>query len=575
MLKPFQLKHILCIGFIIFSISNVNAQKMIHKEILGKPTDHTISIQAIFDTAVQVRILYGFSNNFTDQTPWQFFNTGQTAEVELTALSADTLYYYELQYRKPNDNNIFFNPIHQFRTQRAKGKSFTFVIQADPHLDEQSDTAVYNRCLKNQLEDQPDFMIDLGDFLMTDKLRNASKKVPKDTIPYRCHLLRNYYENICHSVPLYIALGNHEGEAGWNLTGTADNMAVWSSIERQKYFLNPKPNTFYTGDTTMQKFIGQRGNYYAWEWGDALFIVLDPYWYTKVKPDSLNGWRWSLGKTQYDWLKTTLEQSKANYKFVFAHQIIGGDPDGRGGVEYADWYEWGGLNRDGSNGFAQNRPGWYKPIKDLLKEHRVTIFFHGHDHFFGKQDKNCLVYQECPQPSHPNFTSVTYAYDYGYHQGQILPNSGHIRVKVAPAGVKVEYVRVYLPRNETPNRHNKDISASYYIGQVNCYDSTQVHVPMILNQNYLNEHAQPNPFQTSTNIQWQMVKTETLFIKVFNSTGQLVSTLVNGHELNPGAYQVEWNGNDQLGNPLPSGNYFYTISNMQSNLHSGTIILNR
>jgi hypothetical protein len=227
------------------------------------------------------------------------------------------------------------------------------------------------------------------------------------------------------------------------------------------------------------------------------------------------------------------------------------------------------LNRDGSNGFAQNRPGWYKPIKDLLKEHRVTIFFHGHDHFFGKQDKNCLVYQECPQPSHPNFTSVTYAYDYGYHQGQILPNSGHIRVKVAPAGVKVEYVRVYLPRNETPNRHNKDISASYYIG------STQVHVPMILNQNYLNEHAQPNPFQTSTNIQWQMVKTETLFIKVFNSTGQLVSTLVNGHELSPGAYQVEWNGNDQLGNPLPSGNYFYTISNTQSNLHSGTIILNR
>ena len=181
MLKPFQLKHILCIGFIVFSIITVNAQKMIHKEILGKPTDHTISIQAIFDTAVQVRILYGFSNNFTDQTPWQFFNTGQTAEIELTALSADTLYYYELQYRKPNDNNIFFNPVHQFRTQRAKGKSFTFVIQADPHLDEQSDTAVYNRCLKNQLEDQPDFMIDLGDFLMTDKLRNASKKVPKDT----------------------------------------------------------------------------------------------------------------------------------------------------------------------------------------------------------------------------------------------------------------------------------------------------------------------------------------------------------------------------------------------------------
>jgi hypothetical protein len=78
---------------------------------------------------------------------------------------------------------------------------------------------------------------------------------------------------------------------------------------------------------------------------------------------------------QYDWLKTTLEQNDSKFKFVFAHQIIGGDPDGRGGVEFADLYEWGGNNLNGTRGFETNRPGWYKPIKDLLNEHRVNIFF--------------------------------------------------------------------------------------------------------------------------------------------------------------------------------------------------------
>ena len=570
------LKHIFILSFLtLLSFSNLHAQRMLHKEILGRPTDHSITIQAFFDTTVQVRILYGYSNNFTEQTTWQLFNSGQAAEIELSALTPDTLYFYELQFRKPNDVNLLFNPIHQFRTQRAQGKAFTFVIQADPHLDEQSDTAVYNRCLRNQLEDHPDFMIDLGDFLMTDKLRNASKKVPKDTIPYRCHMLRNYYENICHSVPLFIALGNHEGESGWNLNGTADNIAIWGTLERQKYFMNPQPNQFYTGDTTHHPYVGQRENYYAWEWGDALFIVIDPYWYTKTKPDSLNGWRWTLGKTQYDWLKQTLEQSSAKFKFVFSHQIVGGDPDGRGGVEYADLYEWGGMNLDGSYGFAQNRPGWYKPIKELLKEHRVTIFFHGHDHFFGKQDKNCLVYQECPQPSHPNFSSVSYAYDYGYHQGQILPNSGHVRVNVRPDGVKVEYVRVYLPRNETATRHNKDVSASYFIGQVNCYDSTQMHVPTIYNQNYLEEHVHPNPFAASTSIQWQLSSEANIYIQIFNSSGQLLRTLVNGHQLLPGHYQVDWDGNDQLGRSLESGTYYYSISNQQSVIYSGKLLLNR
>jgi hypothetical protein len=449
-------------------------------------------------------------------------------------------------------------------------------VQADPHLDPLSDTAVYKRCLQNQLEDKPDFMIDLGDIIMTDKLvRAGSKVVTQDTIVYRNHLMRKYYETITHSVPLFIAIGNHEAENGWNLNGTANNMAVWGTNERNKYFINPKPDNFYTGDQTSHPFVGQRKSYYAWTWGDALFIVLDPYFHTAVKPDSLNGWRWTLGKTQYDWLRSTLEGSTAKYKFVFSHQLVGGDKDGRGGVEPANKYEWGGDNLDGTRGFETQRPGWYKPIKDLLTDHRVTIFFHGHDHFFGKQQKECLVYQETPQPSHPNYSSANYADDYGYFEGQILPNSGHLRVTVAPEGVKVDYVRVYKASVESATRKNKDVSATYFIGAVNCYDSLNTNSPVIWNSNYVQEWVQPNPSPGETLLRFQIVQTEPVNLQIFDAQGRLVRNLLNQNTLQTGEFTVVWDGCNALGAPLPNGTYTYCLKGKTHGERCGKIILNR
>jgi hypothetical protein len=442
-------------------------------------------------------------------------------------------------------------------------------------MDEQTDTALYRRCLRNQLEDTPDFMIDLGDILMSDKLKNAAGKITHDTITYRAHLLRSYYETSCHSVPLFISLGNHEGEAGWQLNGTEENVAIWGTLDRKKYFNNPSPDDFYTGDTTNHQFVGRRENYYAWSWGNALFIVLDPYWYTSPKPDSLNGWRWTLGKVQYDWLKRTLENSKETFKFVFAHQLVGGDPDGRGGVEFADLYEWGGNNIDGTRGFEDRRPGWYKPIKDLLTEHRTTIFFHGHDHFFGRQEKDCLIYQETPQPGHPNFTTAGQAAKYGYVQGQILPSAGHIRVTVSSEGTRVDYVRAYLPANETATRKNKDISATYFIGPVNCYDSVSTGIPILWNNNYSDEIVYPNPFNRETNIEFTLNKSQRVTLTVMDEKGVVIRRLIDGNIVQEGSYQIIWDGKDSNGISCQSGLYFYALQCETDGFKTGKMMLVR
>lgn len=254
-----------------------------------------------------------------------------------------------------------------------------------------------------------------------------------------------------------------------------------------------------------------------------------------------------------------------------------GDKDGRGGIEIADKYEWGGNNLNGSYGFDNQRPGWDKPIKELLKENRATIFFHGHDHFFGKQDRECMVYQEVPQPSHPNFSSVAYAENYGYFQGQILPNSGHLRVRVAPEGVKVEYVRVYLPQSENATRKNKDVSATYFIGAINCYDSLPGAgiSPVVWNANYLENLVYPNPSSQEVNLEFDVPKSGLISVNIFDLQGKSIKNLLHDCSMAKGNYLIHWDGKNHMGKYVVPGEYLYSIDLNQQKLHSGKLqILN-
>ena len=68
-----------------------------------------------------------------------------------------------------------------------------------------------------------------------------------------------------------------------------------------------------------------------------------------------------------------------------------------------------------------------------------------------------------------------------------------------------------------------------------------------LSQNY------PNPFNPSTNIRFQISKTGFVVLKIYNTLGKEVATLVN-EEKQPGNYEITWDASD-----LPSGIYFYQI----------------
>ena len=72
-------------------------------------------------------------------------------------------------------------------------------------------------------------------------------------------------------------MGNHDGESPRGRGSDADSLAVWSNLMRKRYFPNPVPEGFYTGDNVKHPQAGALQDYYSWTWDDALFVVLDPF----------------------------------------------------------------------------------------------------------------------------------------------------------------------------------------------------------------------------------------------------------------------------------------------------------
>jgi len=425
--------------------------------ILGRPTDRTVTLSVLMQEPVRVRVAYGPKGGALEaRTDPLELTAGEPREVVIGGLKSNTAYEYRVVDAEKSTPLLPVSANGTFHTARSPGPAFTFTVQADSHLDGNSIPELYRACLANALADRPDFHIDLGDTFMTGKHDSRESAA-------REYAAQRYYFGLLGGwAPVFLVLGNHDGEeAAKPGAAGADGLAVWSSAQRKRFFPNPVPDAFYSGNADKHPQAGLLQDYYAWTWGDALFVVLDPYWYSQLTRGGKEPWNATLGKAQYGWLARTLKGSKAKYKFVFIHQLTGGlDKSGRGGAEAAGLYEWGGRDGAGANTFAAHRPGWQKPIHALLVETGVTIVFHGHDHFFARQELDGVVYQLVPQPAARNCQRHN-AKEYGYEKGEFLPSAGHLRVSVSPREVRVEYVRAATPEMAGRGMENGAVASHY------------------------------------------------------------------------------------------------------------------
>lgn len=439
-------------------------------ELLGAPTDvgFLLSMVPGADLEAYVEVTPA-SGGTTVTTAVQTGKANVPMLFSVEGLTPSTRHTYRVLSKAVGTTAFVARPPRSVQTRRAPGESFTFTVQADSHLDDKSSVELYHRTLDLVAAAEPDFHLDLGDTFMCEKHSaplTAEVKPAADEATVRARYLseREHFDRMGHSTALFLVSGNHEGETGFGLNGTAQNLAVWATHARNDYYPNPFPGGFYTSSSLDEPIVGPRRNPYAWEWGDALFVVLDPFWFTTSKPKGDDRWAFTLGKAQYDWLEATLLGSKAKHKLVFAHHLVGGAASSRGGVEAAPYFEWGGKNLDGTEGFAAQRPGWKQPIHALFVQAGVSAFFHGHDHVYVHQELDGIVYQEVPQPSAANGTNAAQlAKEGGYVSGTVLGSSGHLRVRVTPTGATVEYVKSYLPADVAKGAVHGEVAHTYVL----------------------------------------------------------------------------------------------------------------
>ena len=354
-------------------------------------------------------IEYGIKvGSYTAKSSSITFKKSTPISTIISGLKPGTKYYFRLRYLTTGKSYLSTSPISA--TLPASDGASLFAVQADPHMDENSSADIYNKTLDLIVASGASFLIDLGDIFMVDKLADKSEA----NIRARYELMKGFYARL-KGVPLKIVLGNHDGELGYS--------------------------TFNTKKYRAEYFPEQTGPlaYFAFVETDALHIGLDPFTYTTTNPKA-DGWQWTLGRTQYDWLVKTLQNSKERHKFVYIHHLLVGDAQSRGGTHIASFNEWGGKNMDGSEGFDQMRPGWGKPIHQLLKENGVSIVFKGHDHLYVKEEMDGIIYQTLPQPSHPG-DGTNSAVEYGYGAGKVVGGSGYLRVKTTASQVLVDFVK--------------------------------------------------------------------------------------------------------------------------------------
>jgi hypothetical protein len=427
-------------------------------ELLGRPTDSSITVNVVPSVNGQVYFKYGTATGvYTGQTSTTALVSGTPTEVVIQGLTPNTRYYYRMVSSLDGVNWVDGDE-HSFETQRSPGSTFTFTITSDSHVNIQLGSATtWQQTMTNVANDHPDFEIDLGDTFAMDGVTTASGA--EQAYLYQ----RQFFDLVGNSAPIFLAIGNHEQQEAWHLDDTgnpATSPPVLGANAEKKYYLNPVPDAFYSGNTDPYSYLSGdhlREDYYAWTWGNALFVVIDPYWYTTTKPyignigggessdtGSGNRWDWTLGLQQFNWLKQTLANSHVQYKFVFAHHMTGGASDygGRGGAVPANLVEWGGYNVDGITwGWDMKRPvsQWgSEPVHQIMVDNHVSAFFHGHDHQYAYEKRDGIVYQSLPAAgfSGNGFNS----YSVGTYTLKVLPSPGDLRVTVTPTQATVDYV---------------------------------------------------------------------------------------------------------------------------------------
>lgn len=313
-------------------------------------------------------------------------------------------------------------------TERVAGESFRFALITDSHTSPRDVPAGSLETInfkeetllavaENIGKTNPDFVMHVGDVI---DYHDWGFNIPTPSANHTRFAYLNYrrlYQEALGNFSHFPVMGNWEGENGNFTTEQIDT----ARNQRLIYEPAPQPDTYPEGGSPYE-------DYYAFKWGDALFIVLNVMTYTPTE-HLLDGIGvaddWTLGKEQFDWFEKTLKRADSKWRFVFIHHTVGGKAGDLANSIY------------GRGGGLAAYVGEQARVHQLMLDHGVQIFFFGHDHVFTDMVVDGIHY------TLPGSAGAPWKFgesDTGY--AVYWEDSGHANVDVSPESVKVEFVSV-------------------------------------------------------------------------------------------------------------------------------------
>lgn len=181
-------------------------------------------------------------------------------------------------------------------------------------------------------------------------------------------------------------------------------------------------------------------------------------------------------------------------------------------------------------------------------------------------------------------------------RANFAPNWGTAGVIPASVTAGNSYTKTYsytIPATYGTDNIVPKTNNMYLVAFVSYYSASNWHARNILNANVVKlgqstasgidelsvnsvdvKQNTPNPFKDITAIQFQLNTTDNVSIKVYNTMGQEVNTLVNT-QLVPGLHTFYWAGDDNGGNYVRPGVYFYKISTSSQSVSKPMIYMGK
>lgn len=407
------------------------AFSLVGAPLIFAPTSHGFGLNVVLRTGdpslCTARVRLGGTTDWTDLGP-PALPAPDIAQWSVDGLSAGQSYDYEVGANNDAGPQVLYDG--SAVTARDPGASFTFTVIADTHIppddplpqSTQVDDYMEGTLIQTTAQlvsSNPDFIVNLGDML--DFHMFGFNAPPPDSSWTRLGYLnyrRSLGDVLGHSGHFPV-IGNWDGENGCNTTDEIDR----SRSQRLLYLPGPQPTTYPQGGSPYE-------DYYAFTWGDALFVVLNVMTYTPTchllnegdagRPDD-----WTLGAAQLDWLTQTLANATSKWRFLFIHHTDGGQAG-----DYND-------SAYGRGGGQAAYVGEQATVHQLMRTYGVQIFFYAHDHVFTDMVVDGIHY------TLPGSAGAPWKFDQsetGY--SQYWPDSGYGKVSVTPDNVEVDFVNV-------------------------------------------------------------------------------------------------------------------------------------